>query len=149
MQTKVKILSFLTIVEWLCTSCSTLDYREPGSIVLNTDTSRIEGYFSFGSESAIFTNHFSNKYNPFNIKEEKKCVTILFDSAIDISKLHRFDRKIVDVYGRTLEYDALEEASTDRDKLLSKKFYRGNLVENFCLRKFVFIAKDINNLQLP
>jgi len=51
-------------------------------------------------------------------------------------------RKVV-VVGVAVRYDDLGDGTSDADRLLAKKYYEDVVVENFCLRDFVFVAREV------
>jgi hypothetical protein len=51
-------------------------------------------------------------------------------------------KKVV-LVGIAIRYDDLPSGSSAADRLLSRKYYKNDVVENYCLRDFVFVVSSL------
>lgn len=113
-------------------------------IALRSDTREISGWFSAGGEWALYPNKLSRPYDPYTSNENAKCVSIVNGTGGPRSAVRRFHGKRVVVRGYATEYDKLPTGDSAFEKLLSKKTFGKDVVENFCLRQFVFVATELH-----
>jgi hypothetical protein len=139
--------ALLLIAASASTACAT---RPPsgGEIAVKADTKTIGGWFAAGGEWMLFSNRDQlSRYNPYVKLEEAKCVSLVNMTGRPRTDFARLNRKRVEVEGSAVEYDALDDGTTAADQLLSKKYSGGHPVENFCLRRYVFLATAIREKQ--
>lgn len=115
-------------------------------IVLNSDATELAGWFSARGEWTLFPAKSTKRYNPYTNNENAKCVSIINGTGRRRSDFASLGGRYVVIRGRTLAYDDLSDGGSPSDKLLSKKYYENEPVENFCLRRFVFIATDLRQM---
>ena len=111
-------------------------------MVLNHDTVQLEGWFSAKGEWTLFPMPDFRTYDPY-VKEDDKCVSLINGTKLPRSAYEALQGKKVVVIGRVITYDDLSSGSSAADRLLSKKYFRDQVVENYCLREFVFVATNI------
>ena len=107
----------------------------------------VRGYLKTdGGELELYPRRLSIPYKPY-AREEKRCVSILPAGTI-ITPLYVKDLhgKQVIVRGRLFPYDEIPIGSSDIDKINFRRYYNGNVVMNFCLRRHVLIANEIEKL---
>lgn len=109
---------------------------------LSEDTVQLEGWFSARGEWTLFATSDFGNYNPY-VKEEERCVSLInaTESPRDLYQ-HLHGKKVVAI-GFALRYDDLSSGSGTIDQLLSKKYFNDDIVENYCLRDFVFAVRAI------
>jgi hypothetical protein len=113
-------------------------------IALQSETREISGWFSAGGEWALYPNKLSRPYEPHTSNENAKCVSIVNGTGGPRSAVRRFHGKRVVVRGYATEYDKLPTGDSAVEKLLSKKTFGKDVVENFCLRRYVFVATGLS-----
>jgi hypothetical protein len=112
-------------------------------ITIDDQSDKISGRLSTRGEWAIFPYSFEDNYSPIGKNENSKCVSIINGSGKPESNFRRFSGKNVTIFGRAIRYDSLPIGINDYDKLLSKRYFEKTVVENFCLREYVFLYHDI------
>jgi len=115
----------------------------PVEIVLTGDAKEIAGWFSAKGEWTLFPSQHSRRYNPYVNNENAKCVSVINDTGLPRSSFSRLDRQRVVMHGHVVDYDSLSDGQSAADKLMSKKYFKGELVENYCLRQYVFVATEV------
>jgi hypothetical protein len=111
-------------------------------IVVNERSRELEGWFSARGEWTLFPSEDIDAYDPFD-PEGRKCVSLVNATTKRRAEYAVFDHKRVLVVGAAIRYDALASGTSTADRLLSKKYFGEELVENSCLRDFVFVVRDI------
>ena len=91
----------------------------------------------------LFPSQEIGSYYPLDKPEDAKCVSLVNATTKARSEYAAFDHKRVLVVGAATRYDDLENGTSTADRLLSKKYFGENLVENYCLRDYVFVVRDI------
>jgi hypothetical protein len=122
------------------TACASTPRRE---IILNSGTERIEGWLDARGELLVFPDNPSHEYDPYSSDENLHCVTVVTDTPLNRSTAVALSGKKVRVRGSVIRYDELDKGDSSADKLLSKRYYKGTLVENSCLRPYIFVGRHI------
>jgi len=112
-------------------------------IELNQRTVQLEGWLLIKGEWNVFPNSDFENYNPYNQLEKEKCVSLVDVAGLSNRKVLEYDRKKVIVKGAPIAYESLPTGTSVSDRLLSKKYFKGEMVENSCLRTFVFAVSGI------
>lgn len=139
---KSVICLFLTSFLTANSECVAVVSSEP-EISVNQTTVQLEGWFSARGEWILFPSKDFENYDPFNKEESKKCVSLINETGFARSKYQVLDGNKAIVTGFAVKYDDLQTGNSDSDRLLSKKYFNDELVENYCLRDFVFVVKNI------
>jgi hypothetical protein len=106
-------------------------------------TVELKGWFSAKGEWILFPLANFKKYSPFELAESQKCVSLINDTGSTSRDYRALEGTEVVVTGVTINYESLSNGTTDSDRLLSKKYYKNQLVENYCLRELVFVVRKI------
>jgi hypothetical protein len=109
---------------------------------LHQDTVRLEGWFSARGEWTLFATPDFRNYNPY-VQEEDKCVSLINATGSPRSTYQALHGKKVVVVGVAVRYDDLASGNSAADRLLSKKYFNNDVVENYCLRDLVFAVSSI------
>jgi hypothetical protein len=112
-------------------------------IVMNGEATELSGWFSTKGEWALFPSRNKIHYNPYANDENTKCVSLINKTGSPRSNSERFRNKHVAVMGFAVEYEKLADGGSSSDKLLSKKYFETEPVENYCLRKYVFVVTGV------
>jgi hypothetical protein len=112
-------------------------------LALDEDTVKLEGWFSARGEWAIFSELSFSNYDPY-AQNDKRCVSLINVTGLRRSEYKKLQGKRVIAVGYAVRYDDLLEGTNPVDRLLSKKFFKDDVVENYCLRDFVFAARSIS-----
>jgi hypothetical protein len=135
----VVIPATLTLIAFLH-ACAETPRRE---IILEPDTAQIEGWFDARGELVVFPDKLNRVYDPFSPDESRHCVTVVTESVDERNSALKLSGRRVRVWGRAVLYDELTPGTSVGDRLLSKLYYKDMVVENSCLRRFVFVAQRI------
>jgi len=130
----------LTLV---CTACVARPVSASG-IVLNVEATELSGWFSAKGEWALFPSRSKRHYNPYTNDENAKCVSLINKTGSPRFNFEGLRNKHVTVMGFAVDYDKLADGDSPGDKLLSKKYFDTEPVENYCLRKYVFVVTGIS-----
>ena len=103
---------------------------------------KVSGIIIDNGEWAIFPNG-SEGYDPYNRIEEEKCISLINRNKSDLEKFGIKSGDQVIVEGKSIRYSDLNDGNSESDYLLSKKYFNGVVVNNFCLREYVFLIYDI------
>jgi len=112
-------------------------------MVLNQETVQLVGWFSAKGEWTLFPTPDFAHYDPYVKQDERKCVSLINATASARSAFGAFDGKKVVVAGFALKYDDLPKGNGPADRLLSKRNFKSEVVENYCLRDFVFAVRTV------
>ena len=112
-------------------------------VLLERSTVRIEGWFSARGEWMVNSQKDYQTYYPIGKDENDRCVSVINDTGVDRSNFAALDGKQVVVSGFAMPYEDLQPGSTYADRVMSKRYYKNEIVPNFCLRQWVFVAKTI------
>lgn len=132
-------------------ACASTEYTSD-EFILTEQTTLANGWLGYnGYEPALFPDADYENYPRFDLPENKKCISLVFEDKAsepnyDLTEYNLLDRKYVSVSGFVILYDSLQNGRTVHDEVLSKKYYKGALVENYCYRDYVFIVTNIQTL---
>ncbi len=112
-------------------------------LALNQHTESLEGWFSAKGEWTVFPSEDFGSYDPFKAQGNGRCVSLVNGTSSTRADYSALDRRKVVLRGFATRYDELEGGTSPSDRLLSKKYWGGELVENFCLRDLVFVVRDV------
>ena len=113
-------------------------------LALNEDTSSLTGWLSARGEWTLFhTAGLDQGYYPYTDQEHEKCISLVNATGSPRSEYSRRHGELVIVFGEPIAYDDLEIGNSAADRLLSKRYYEDEVVENFCLRDLVFVVSDM------
>lgn len=115
-------------------------------IVLNSEVKEVSGWFSANGEWALFPNKNFKPYDPYSLNENAKCVSIVNGTGRKRSEFNHLSGRHIVATGYAKEYDKLQDGSSIAEKLLSKKYFGEEIVENFCLRQYIFVAVELKIL---
>jgi hypothetical protein len=132
------LVSFLTAMS----GCVATHLPE-AEIALDPSSTQLEGWFSARGEWTLFPAEDFKNYSPYNKEENKKCVSLINATGSVRSEYQALDGKKVVVVGHAAKYDTLPNGNSTSDRLLSKKYFKNEAVQNFCLRDLVFVASGI------
>jgi hypothetical protein len=125
-------------------ACAEPPVARPGEIRLTGGSKAISGWFSAGGEWALYPDKLSRPYDPHSSNENAKCVSLINGTGGRRDALKRLHGKRVAVRGRAVDYDELPTGADPLEKLLSKKRFGNDVVEDFCLRQYVFVVTEMN-----
>lgn len=131
----------IVILTVLSTSCAGMGSDK--KIVLNSGTSVVQGWLETKGELTIFPSKRVLDYDPYTNIESKKCLNLINKANISSVYLEKYAGNYVRITGRAVTYSSLSDGGMVSDRLLSKKYYENFLVENSCLRDFVFVIDSI------
>jgi hypothetical protein len=112
-------------------------------IVLDPHTNSLEGWFSGRGEWNLFPSQKIGAYDPFKEQGNGRCVSLVNGTGKARGEYSAFDGRRVFVTGVATKYGDLETGTSPSDRLLSKKYFDDQPVENFCLRDLVFVVRDV------
>jgi hypothetical protein len=112
-------------------------------LALDQHTESLEGWFSAKGEWTVFPSHDLGSYDPFKAQGNGKCVSLVNGTSSPRADYSTFDGRKVILKGFATSYDDLESGTSPSDRLLSKRYWGGEVVENFCLRDLVFVVRDL------
>jgi hypothetical protein len=137
-------LAMLIPMNVIAISCATVT-EYPTEIVLDQSTQQVEGWFDYKGELALFPIRNVDDYDPFAKQENLHCVSLVnrTGSATSSSNFARLDGSRVIATGFAIKYADLAYGTSDTDRLLAKRYYEDQRVENFCYRPFVFVATSL------
>lgn len=147
--TKVKILGAMTFVLLAaasagCTSVPATAAATAAEIVLEKHTVRLEGWFSARGEWAVYpTSGDFDSQGPLDKPHNQRCVSVVNATGSDRNDFATLDGKRVIVTGLVMDYDDLPLGSSTADQLTQKRYYKDEVVFDFCLRRTVFVANSI------
>jgi hypothetical protein len=102
----------------------------------------LQGWFSATGEWILFPSEDFEDYDPFKTNENEKCVSLINRTGSDRSQHRHLDGTKVVVLGAPIRYDDLPIGVSSGDRLLSKRYFENESVENYCLRDFVFVVSS-------
>lgn len=115
-------------------------------INLQQSTTEIEGWFSAKGEWILFPLKNFEDYEPLNLSENNKCVSLINATGSNHSQYQALEGKKVSVTGVVVRYEGLPIGVSVHDRLLSKRYYKDEPVENYCLRDLVFVVTSVRAL---
>ncbi|MEO7177534.1 MAG: hypothetical protein ABIW83_01700 [Allosphingosinicella sp.] len=134
----------LSLVALAGSACAAPPIAPPGGIAMTGESTEISGWFSAGGEWAVYPNRISRRYDPYATNGNLKCVSVVNGTRRPRSEFRRFNGKHVVVRGYATDYDKLPNGDSPVEKLMSKKVFGRDVVENFCLRQYVFVATELH-----
>ncbi len=146
MQKVMRLLSLITVLAASagCVSTQLTPAVAPPEIVLHKDSVRIEGWFSARGEWMVSPGRGEfDSFNPLEKPMDQRCVSVVNATGSHRSNFAALDGKRVIVTGVVMDYYDLPLGPTYVDRLTQKRYYRGEVVFNACLRDAVFIASSI------
>ncbi len=135
-------LAMLLPMNTIAIGCATVT-KYPTEIVLDQSTQQVEGWFEYKSELILLPVRNLDDYDPFAKQENLHCVSLVNHTGSPISKFARLDGSRVVATGFAIRYADLAYGTSDTDRLLAKRYYEDQRVENFCYRPFVFVASSL------
>lgn len=140
----IKSAGALILVSCLAAcSVSSVPNCLPKEIELKQDTRRIEGWFSAKGEWILFPTKSFRDYSPFGRDENQKCVSLVNGTGLERTRYQSLEGDRIVVTGFVVRYESLSSGDSVHDRLLSKKYFENEPVENFCLRDFIFVASSL------
>mgnify|MGYP007053803202 CR=1 FL=1 len=123
-------------------SCAT---ASQSSIAFNLteSTTHLRGWLSVRGEWTLFPMKGFGAYAPFTVEDDSRCVSLVNNTGQKRTKYRHLEGAFVDVTGYVMRYDELDDGESVTDQLLSKKYFDDQVVENFCLRDFIFVVSGI------
>jgi hypothetical protein len=115
------------------------------SLFINGDTVMLRGWISTRGEWALFPAANFENYNPYKQSNNSRCISLVNDTGVDHEQFAVLTDQEVSVYGSAVRFDDLAAGNDFADRVLSKKIYKNEIVENSCLRDFVFIVQRISH----
>ena len=115
-------------------------------IELSPTATSLKGWISTRGEWTLFPTARFGTYSPYRVTEAQKCVSLVNDTGEPRASYASLQAHRVRVIGFVRGYDELANAEDPAERLLSKKYYKKELVENSCLREFVFIVQRVEPL---
>ena len=112
-------------------------------ITLDVNTVRLDGWLSARAVLMLNSTREYETFNPFGKEEGQRCVPIVNDTGTPNEHYAHFDGKRVIVTGFVIRYRDLPVGNTVADEALTRRYYKGQQVHNFCLRQLVFVARTI------
>ena len=127
-----------------CSSVPAGPAAPAAEIVLGKNADRLEGWFSARGEWLVNpTSRDFDSYNPLDKPLNQRCVSVVNATGSDRSDFAALDGKCVVVTGFVMDYDDLPIGSSTADLLTQKRYYKDEVVFDFCLRRTVFIANSV------
>lgn len=112
-------------------------------IALDLSTQRIEGWFAARADWKVNSTREYATFNPFRKEEDQRCVTVVNDTGAPTEDYAGFNDKRVIITGFALRYHDLPVGDSVADQALTRRYYKGQRVHNFCLRELIFVATKI------
>lgn len=112
-------------------------------IVVGESTKELQGWLSVRGEWTLFPIETFSLYYPFTKDENQKCVSMVNQTGKNRNDYMALEGKFVTVTGYSVAYEKLADGNEPADRLLAKKYYKDKVVQNFCLREFVFVVTEI------
>ena len=112
-------------------------------IALDMSTVRLDAWLSARAELMVNSTRAHETFNPIGKDEDQRCVSIVNETRAGTDDYRGFDGKRVIVTGFALRYDDLPVGDTVADQALTRRYYHGKQVHNFCNRPLVFVANKI------
>ena len=112
-------------------------------IALDKSTVRLDAWLSARVELMANSTRAYETFNPIGKDEDKRCVSIVNETGTRTDGYSGLDGKRVIVTGFALRYDDLPLGDTVADQTLTRRYYHGKQVHNFCNRPWVFVANKI------
>jgi hypothetical protein len=112
-------------------------------LVLERETVQLEGWFSAKGEWMVNPTKDYQTYNPLGKDEADRCVSVVNGMGSDRSDFAALDGKQVVVTGFAIPYQEVPIGPAQVDRILSKRYFKNEIVFNFCLRELVFVAQSI------
>lgn len=122
--------------------CASANYQ-PEVLFLEPNTTSISGWLSNSGEWMLFARPLGEDYNPYTSDETERCISIVNDTGIPRREFSRYGGKHVKAVGHAERYSSLKDGETQYDRLLSKKYYKNESVENSCGRDYIFVATSL------
>lgn len=120
-------------------------HTSSAELTLDQHTESLEGWFSAKGEWTLFPSENISSYDPLNAQGNRRCVSLVNGTGSARADYTALDGGAVVVSGFATRYDDLETGISPADRLLSKKYWGSELVENFCLRDLVFVVRDLRD----
>ena len=138
----IRTITIALALTFASAACVTRSVSTSG-ILMNGEATELSGWFSAKGEWALYPNRSKTRYYPYAVDESLKCLSLINKTGFPRSRFTKLNKIYVTVTGYAVDYDHLTDGSSPSDKLLSKKYYQSEPVENYCLRKYVFVATGI------
>ena len=113
---------------------------------VDTNTVRIEGWFSYrgeGGEPMVNSTKGFDTFNPLNKEESRRCVSLVNATGRDPLDYLGFNDREVVVSGFSIRYQDMPLGNSYVDRVTDHRYYKGQWVQNACLREWVFVATRI------
>jgi len=146
MRCEILTQALIVLVFWMAPEFAAARAEEPAlsvPITLDVNTVRLDGWLSARAVLMLNSTREHETFNPFGKEEDQRCVPIVNDTGTPTEHYARFDGKRVIVTGFVIRYDDLPVGETVADEALTRRYYKGQQVHNFCLRELVFVARTI------
>lgn len=115
----------------------------PLPMVLGPTTTQAEGWLSARGELMLFPSRSMAGYDPYAEDETKKCISLVDATGQGRATFAALERRRVVATGVAVAYGALADGTGPGDRLLGRKYHGDEIVQNFCLRPYVFVASRI------
>ena len=113
-------------------------------IVLEKNAVRLEGWFTARGEWMVTpTSGDFDSYSPLDKPFNQRCVSVVNATGSDRNDFAALDGKRVVVTGFVMDYDDLPIGPSTADRLTQKRYYKDEVVFDFCLRRTVFVANSV------
>lgn len=115
----------------------------PATIYVGDNTRQIEGRLSETGQWTLFPTRSIRNYNPFSEVEAQKCVSLVDADGVLQADPQAREGRWVTLTGMAVKYEDLIVGESASDQLMNKRYYDGVVVENACLRPFVFVVEGV------
>ncbi len=127
-----------------CAGCATTA-GAPLSMALGPATTQIEGWLSARGELTLFpARSREDGYDPYTSNDSERCVSLVNATGRDHAVFQALNGRRVVAEGRAVTYDSLADGKDAADRLMGRKYHGGEIVQNFCVRRYVFLASRVD-----
>lgn len=82
-------------------------------------------------------------YYPYEKQQNQKCVSLVNGTGAARSDFAAFDGKKVVVIGFAIRYADLQLGTAPADRIMSKRYFKDEVVLNSCLRELIFVVSSV------
>lgn len=115
----------------------------PGRIVLSDESTEAQGWLHYTGEWALFPDRSPRNYDPFSSDESQHCVSLAVEELQLNTQLRRYHRRNIRVRGRVVSWSELPLGSSEAERLMNRRYYKGEPVFDTCLRQRIFVVREI------
>jgi len=107
-----------------------------------TDTELI-GWLKASDEWELHPTPNLDAYYPIESTTRVRCVPLAITPAVDNKKWIKLHGRLVIVKGKYIPYDDLDDAKSNVERILNRKYFGDQIIFNECLNAYVFKVDEI------